>query len=254
MCTPQRAYIHFLLLLLLLHFTFLIHSLQIKLNINCSQSVTFSQNFEQSRFKRISNVENSSATPSREHEIPHTENNFHPISLSNHSKSISPYLFRDDLIIKNHPKIEPSQYFFPEEESTGSDKEQEFLANDGPGNRGATPPLRGKRIKTFIRAFKGSWSTERVAGRGSVEKRIRSNVNFRTICLSGAACRDKSRIFISFLSLPLHWPPHEAPFETFLETFVGLVGPRFPFLESTPSPFFLFLLFLSVLGNNSEEG
>lgn len=162
MCTPQRAYIHFLLLLLLLHFTFLIHSLQIKLNINCSQSVTFSQNFEQSRFKRISNVENSSATPSREHEIPHTENNFHPISLSNHSKSISPYLFRDDLIIKNHPKIEPSQYFFPEEESTGSDKEQEFLANDGPGNRGATPPppLRGKRIKTFIRAFKGSWSTE----------------------------------------------------------------------------------------------
>lgn len=112
-----------------------------------------------------------------------------------------------------------SPYFFPGRKSS-SDKKQEFLASESP-NTGITLWLgRGwKRIKTFIRAFKGSWSTGPEGApwlcrkEDSWNDRTLTSGRFVWAC-RGGACRDKSRIFISFL-LPLPIGLHSrVPFPT----------------------------------------
>lgn len=207
-------------------------------------------------------------------EIPNTENNFYPISLSNHL-NLSPtiYLFP---VISLNPEIGIrflSPYFFPARRGEEILGQKARIPGEpkAPQTQESAPLLvgEGKRIKTFIRAFKGSWSTGPEGApwlcrkENSWNDRTLTSGRFVWACRDGA-CRDKSRIFISFLSLSL------SP----LASIRGLLsrlssrGPRFPFILPRISKsniyissffFFFFLFGFSFSrcwggGDNTEEG
>lgn len=175
--------------------------------------------FQRRKFNSLSQLYNTFTR-----EIPNTENNFYPISLSNHlNPSPTIYLFP---VISLNPEIGIrflSPYFFPARRGEEILGQKARIPGEpkAPQTQESAPLLvgEGKRIKTFIRAFKGSWSTGPEGApwlcrkEDSWNDRTLTSGRFVWAC-RGGACRDKSRIFISFLSLSLspHWPPFEGSF------------------------------------------
>lgn len=134
--------------------------------------------FQRRKFNSLSQLYNTFTR-----EIPNTENNFYPISLSNYlNPSPTIYLFP---VISLNPEIGIrflSPYFFLARREGGrksSDKKQEFLASRKlPKHRNQPPSWlgRGNGLKLLSGLSKAAGPRDQRVPRGSVEKRIRGTI------------------------------------------------------------------------------